>query len=299
MTTSAPRLNHSDESELRSRRRSHPRFALRVFGDVGVAAAFALVTAFISMPADAHEVHADLCLHGCPSGSPATNDLIIRDIYVLSSNDTTKLADWVAYRVTKSTIGATAERVWRPDPWLDDNETLEPNDYRGAYAALNTDRGHQVPLASFTSTHNWEATNYLSNITPQKSALNRGPWLRLESAVRALTMTPVTAAVFVMTGPVYERGMPALPEADESHRVPSGYWKIVATERNDIIEIAAFLFDQETERRANFCEEQFVTSVRTIENKTGLNVFHALPRAQQDELETGPATLLPDLGCTE
>ena len=129
-----------------------------------------MVMTILTIPADAQELHADLCLYGCPSGSPATNDVVIRDIYILSSNDTTKFADWVAYRVTESTIGATAGRVWKPDPWLADTETLEPKDYKGAFAALKTDRGHQTPLASFTSTPNWEATNYLSNITPQKSA---------------------------------------------------------------------------------------------------------------------------------
>ncbi len=258
-----------------------------------------MVMTILTTPADAQELHADLCLHGCPSGSPATNDVVIRDIYILSSNDTTKFADWVAYRVTESTIGATARRVWKPDPWLADNETLEPKDYTGAFAALKTDRGHQAPLASFTSTPNWEATNYLSNITPQKSALNQGAWVKLESAVRASAKNPTTEAVFVTTGPMYEREMPALPNAAESHRIPSSYWKIIATERNGVIKIAAFLLDQETDRKANFCEERFVTSVRMIESKTGLNFFHALTAAQQNELGTGPATLLPDLGCTE
>ena len=263
-----------------------------------VAGGVAVVVAVLSTPADAQELHADRCLHGCPSGAPMTNDIIGRDIYVLSSNDSTKFADWVAYRVTASTIGPTAERVWRSDPWLADNETLEPNDYRGAFAALNTDRGHQAPLASFTSTEDWETTNYLSNITPQKSALNRGPWLRLEAAVRTLARA-APGAVHVMTGPLYEREMPPLPGADESHRVPSGYWKIVATETADAIKIAAFAFDQETPRRAGFCEERFVTSVRTIESRTGLDFFHALTREEQNSIETGPATLLPDLGCAE
>ena len=172
-----------------------------------VAVGVVVVVAALSTPVDAQELHADLCLHGCPSGGPITNDIVIRDIYVLSSNDATKFADWVAYRVTASTIGPTAERVWKSDPWLAEGVTLEPNDYRGAFAALNTDRGHQAPLASFTSTEHWETTNYLSNITPQKSALNRGPWLRLEEAVRKLARA-VPGAVYVITDPLHERGMP-------------------------------------------------------------------------------------------
>ena len=31
-----------------------------------------------------------------------------------------------------------------------------------------------------------------------------------------------------MTGPLYERPMPQLPNANEVHIVPSGYWKIIA-----------------------------------------------------------------------
>ena len=67
-------------------------------------------------------------------------------------------------------------------------------------------------------------------------------------------------------------------------------------EKNGIIKVAAFLFDQETERRANFCEEKFITSMRTIESKTGLNFFQALPEKEQEELETGPPSLLAVLG---
>jgi endonuclease G len=257
------------------------------------------MTAFLTIQASTQEIHADLCMYGCPSGSPPTNDIIIRDIYILSSNDSTKFADWVAYRVTKDTIGQTQKRIWKPDPWLADDETLEPEDYGGAFAALKTDRGHQAPLASFTATPNWKVTNYLSNITPQKSELNQGPWKKLEDAVRALAKKPGTSAVYVMTGPLYEREMPALPNADESHKVPSGYWKIVSTEKNDIIKVAAFLFDQETERRAKFCERKFITSVRIIESKTGLNFFQALPEKEQEELEIGPPSLLAGLGCTQ
>ena len=138
----------------------------------GVAAA--ALAAALAIPAIGQEVHYGMCLHGCPAEVPASNDLVIRDIYILSSNDATKFADWVAYRVTKGTIGPSKSRNWKADPELSDDETLEPNDYRGAHAALNTDRGHQAPLASFSGTPSWESTNYLSNITPQKSALNQG-----------------------------------------------------------------------------------------------------------------------------
>ncbi len=267
---------------------------------VGFGVAIVVLAMVFTIPAVGQEVHHGMCLHGCPAGASASNDLVVRDIYMLSSNDATKFADWVAYRITKGTIGPTTgkRRNWKADPKLSDDETLEPSDYRGANAALNTDRGHQAQLAGLAGSPSWKTTNYLSNITPQKSALNRGAWKMLEKAVRDLATVPGTEAVYVMTGPLYERNMPPLPEADESHRVPSGYWKIVATETAGDIKIAAFVFDQDTDGSADYCAGEFVTKVRTVENRTGLDFFHGLEPVQQDSIENGPATLRRELGCT-
>ena len=114
---------------------------------------------------------------GIPTGLPESNYFICRDIYAFSANIETKFADFVAYCITPETITGPSEqsREWMADPDLPEDATLEPEDYRGAHEALGTDRGHLAPLASFRGT-NWQQTNYLSNIVPQKSALNRGAW---------------------------------------------------------------------------------------------------------------------------
>lgn len=243
----------------------------------------------------AQEIHSEHCLHGCPSGSPNTNDLVIRNIYILSSNDHTKFADWVAYKVTKNTIGTTKKRNWKSDPLLDESETLEPNDYKRANAVLKTDRGHQVPLASFTGTQHWRETNYLSNITPQKSNLNQGAWAKLESAVRDLARVNDVTAVYVMTGTLFERDMPKLPEADEDHIVPSAYWKIVAVDDGAVIKAISFYFDQSTPRSSDYCEH--LISVDEIEKKSKLDFFHGLDDSVEDDLESGAAMLTGEIGC--
>ncbi len=243
----------------------------------------------------AQEIHSPLCLGGCPASAPSSNDLIIREIYILSSNDHTKFADWAAYRVTKKTIGHSETRTWKADPLLAEDETLEPKDYKDAHRRLKTDRGHQVPLASFTGTTYWKETNYLSNITPQKSALNQGPWQRLESAVRNLAKQDDVFAVYAMTGPLYEREMPELPKADESHTIPSGYWKIVAIEQEGKIQVTAFVFDQETSRATDYCTGS--TTVDEVEARSGLNFFHALTPSDETQLESSTGKLFIRLGC--
>jgi len=212
-------------------------------------AGLALLGLATAASADVANLHTFHCLYGCPVGAPANDDLVVREIYTLASNPVTKVADWVAYRVTPDTIGPSQQRIWSADPWLASDETLRPEDYDGASAALRVDRGHQAPLAAFSGSPFWLETDILSNITPQASALNEGAWQRLEARETALALSANTA-VYVLTGPLFERLMAALPAGPALHRVPSGYWKVVATGDG---RMTAFVFDQETPRNADYC----------------------------------------------
>ncbi|MGI9280351.1 MAG: DNA/RNA non-specific endonuclease [Endozoicomonas sp.] len=160
---------------------------------------------------------ADNCgRYGCPAGSAPGNQLLERPIYTLSNNAQTKFADWLAYRVHKQNLdGPKRSRNWKSDPNLSASSTLEPADYKYAHATIQTDRGHQVPLGAFSNSSYWYMTNYLSNITPQSSNLNQGPWVNLELSIRDLARTGTPA--YVITGPLYEYA--ELPNADEYHRI--------------------------------------------------------------------------------
>ncbi|MEE9214035.1 MAG: DNA/RNA non-specific endonuclease [Thermodesulfobacteriota bacterium] len=232
------------------------------------------------------EIHCKHFIYGYPTGTQSTNDLIIRDIYALSSNDETKFADWVAYRLDKETVTGDVEtkRNWKPDPLLEDSETLEPADYKDAHNVLKTDRGHQAPLAAFKGTDSWQETNYLSNITPQKSNLNQGAWKKLESKVRKLAKAGNT--VYVMTGTLYEKDMPQLPKADEPHKVPSGYWKIVIVPGNSInsLKSASFIFDQDTPRSDKVINH--LVTINDIEERSGLDFLHELEDEIEEEVES-------------
>jgi len=220
-------------------------------------------------PIEIHSIH---CYEGCPSGTPDTNDVLFRHTYTMSSNDDTKFADWVAYVIDESTVGpgVKTNRYWKADPWLAENETLEPQDYQDANAQLGTSRGHQVPLASLQGTAYWSETNYLSNITPQQTDLNAGVWKRLEDLERDRVRTGLT--LYVITGPLYERNMPALPGADEAHIIPSGYWKIISEMKEEqFLGTTAYVFDQETPR-GNRLEDHEV-SVSDVEMRSGLTFF--------------------------
>jgi endonuclease G len=235
--------------------------------------------------ADDARLHTFHCIEACPLGAPENADTIVREIYTLSADPLTKLAVWVAYRITPETVGKSQSRGWSEDPWLAPDETLEEQDYDGANEALGVDRGHQAPLAAFSGTPFWPDTNRLSNITPQSSALNQASWQRLEARETRLAQKE-KVAVHVLTGPLFERLMRPMPGADERHRVPSGYWKVVA-----ILDgrMTAFIFDQDTPRAANYCGMR--RSLDEVELRARLRLF---------PMRTVPFTPLDqELGCGE
>ncbi len=223
---------------------------------------------------------------GYPYGTPETNDLIIRDLYALSNNDSTKFADWLAYKIdTNNFEGPSRSRYWRNDPWLEDRETLEPDDYKNAHEELDTDRGHQAPLANFKGSELYYETNYLSNITPQRSELNQGPWRILEEKERELALKFNEYDTYVMTGPVYDYNSSVkLPEADEWHLLPTAYWKIILLVKDDEVLHAAFLLPQNAERNDDFLV--YITTINNIESLTGLDFLWEMDDVIEELIES-------------
>lgn len=230
------------------------------------------------------EIHTFHCLNGCPLGTPSTNDIVVREIYTLSSNDLTKMADWVAYRITPETVAASrGVRNYRRDPALDASETLDESHYQGAPGELHIDHGHQAPLAALSGTPQWDDTNFNSNMTPQASALNQGPWQRLEGRERGLA---VGRAVYVITGPLFERFMKPMPSAPELHRVPSGYWKIIALADG---RMSTFIMDQNTARNGDHC--MLRSNLMHVQLRSRLLFFPM-------QNSPSPGNLDAELGCT-
>ncbi len=238
----------------------------------------------------------DNCQVGCPTGG--SDVTLTRETYTLNNDKVTKFADWVAYKITKNTINSGCKRIWNTDPMLPVTDTLEPEDYAGANAALNVDRGHQAPLASLCGLSDWETLNYLSNITPQKAELNQGPWAKLEEQARKLARRNDIDAVYVVTGPLYERYIGTLPGTTKEHKIPSGYYKIIFINSSPAVNYyAAFIMDQDTRLNQNFC--YFQVTVAEIEKRTGLTFWTELSADMQENIKSTLGTLPAQMGCVK
>lgn len=235
---------------------------------------------------------AENCLLNCPTGK--SGQVVTRQIYTLQNNAKTKFADWVAYKVTKSTIdGPSRTRTWKADPLIAAANTLEPADYTNANEVLGVDRGHQVPLANFSNSPYWADTNYLSNITPQAANLNQGAWVRLEDAERVIARTGKD--LYVVSGPLYERSFGTLPGADESHVIPSGYFKVLMTNVNGTISASAYIMEQDLAKTASFCPRE--VTIDEVERRAGINIMPALESYREPTIEGQVGGLKKALGC--
>lgn len=155
---------------------------------------------------------------------------------------------------------------------------LQPQDYSGS----GYDRGHLAPnyaIATRLGRAAQEETFLMSNIIPQKHALNAGLWKDLE--LRAATNYPARfREVWVMAGPVFGanprrlRGGVAVPES---------CWMVLLDEHEGRVRTQAFLFPQDAAPDGSLARH--LTSIDHIEQATGLDLFPELPDAAEAAIE--------------
>lgn len=230
---------------------------------------------------------------GNPSNANADADntenyLVPHNGFTLSYNNTRGTLNWVAWRTTAADLGERRERpLFRPDMSLPPNfRRVQYYDYSGS----GYDRGHMVPAADrFADEARMNETFLMTNIVPQTDDLNQFVWNKLESYVRGTVRRRSDA--YMIAGVYGERH-----RIRDRVTVPTNIWKVVVllppggndiTEATRIIAVDIPNIDGISETRW----QQYVTTVRAIEQKTGYDLFSHLPPDLQDRIETRPVAL--------
>lgn len=86
-----------------------------------------------------------------------------------------------------------------------------------------------------------------------------------------------------MPDPLYEAPMPPLSKCDEPHKVPSGFWKVVAVEDAGTLRVTAFVRGQGAARTSPVIDH--LTTVDEVERRSGLDLFWQLPDADEAAME--------------
>lgn len=232
-------------------------------------------------------IHISHCMASCPQGSVTNTEIVVHHLYAAEINNSNGLADWVAYRVLKGSIGIASllPRWWQQDELLPQSITRESDisfplfdqpdlsneqdrDYRvNEVVFTSEDRGRLAPMTSFADTPFWEELNNLSNMAPLPTSLRAGAWANLEQAINELTETE--EELYVISGPLYE-AEETLTTRSLVGSLPSRYFKVVATEDN----YASFVFDADLPIHAKYCDQ--IDTISGIQQFSGLSLFPEL-----------------------
>ncbi len=198
---------------------------------------------------------------------------------------------WVGYFVGPDTIRG---KMPRPRTFSTDSRTAARVAHRD-YSRTGYDRGHMAPNHAIATRYGREGqaeTFRMSNIVPQKPALNRQVWRRLEE-LEADRWAVEFGGVWVITGPVFDDDRQYLKRAAPRIDIPDAFFKVIVDEppagASDSREprLLAFVIPQDVAGDETLGE--FLVSVDWIEDKTGLDLMPDLPDDVENAVESAVA----------
>ena len=204
-----------------------------------------------------------------------THEIVKHTYYTLSYSKKNEQAEWVAYLLTRSMLTGQSERGnnFRPDPSVPSG-SAQLSDYNKS----GFDRGHLCPAGDMTfNAQAMSETFYLSNMSPQVPAFNRGIWKSLESLVRE--WAEEEDSIYIVTG-----GILSNPEGSIGKNrvtVPKSYYKVIYDLTGEKKMIAFILPNEKGVKQLS----DYVVTVDDVERQTGIDFFPCLPDSLENSLE--------------
>ncbi|MGB3297428.1 MAG: DNA/RNA non-specific endonuclease [Phormidesmis sp.] len=210
------------------------------------------------------------------------NFLIEREPYVLSYSKARNVLNWASWRVDRRWLGSVDRQDdFRPDGGLPKGfYQVTPTDYRRS----GYDRGHMVPSGDRTLTPRDNSLTFLmSNIFPQASDNNRGPWRELEQYGRDLVQQE-GKALYVIAGIYGDKGKVG------KVTTPGRVWKVIVvlndveddiTRQTEVIAV-----DMPNSDRIEADWQTYRTTVDRIEIATGYDLLSKVPKNVQAAVES-------------
>jgi endonuclease G, mitochondrial len=219
-------------------------------------------------------------------GSPSNPDkLLCRSGYAVGYNYKHKSADWVAYKLSRTSVGkneVSVQHLFAADNDIPEEFRSVPADYRGS----GYDRGHLAPpqLMSY-SFESMKEAYLLTNIVPQKAGFNRygytkyGAWGALENYEHSWALK--RGELYVYSGPVYQSSV----KTQSGLEVPTHFFKILFDPEYSAT--IAFLIPHDENTAPQL--KAYITSIDCIEEITGFDFFSKIDSKDQHDIENEKA----------
>ena len=223
------------------------------------------------------------------TGLPAPNDIVVLDRGEFKIGWSPKLGHpmWVAYHVPQK----QSFEVGKRPPFSRDKSVISsPNS--SAYDHSGYDRGHMAPnfaLASRFGAEMQKQTFLMTNISPQKPALNQGVWRNVEHRI-ANYWTARWGEIWVVVGCI--PGDDNLTIRDSGIDIPKAFFQVVVAQEGLNVRAFALLFPQNVTWHE--WPTRYLITIDELEELCGLDFMPDLPEFIQSPLESElPSRLWP------
>ncbi len=162
----------------------------------------------------------------------------------------------------------------------------------GDYDHSGFSRGHMAPsfgIFTYFGKDAQKETYLMSNVVPQKQAMNAGPWEDAEDRT-ANRFAKTYGRVWTIDGPIYPKKPKTI--SDRDIHVPEATFKIIVRYDSaaDQPRVIAFLVPQTAKQKDPAV--RYLASVDEIERRSGLDFFSELPDELEDAIERTRETKL-------
>ncbi len=203
--------------------------------------------------------------------------LLLRDGYIVSYNKDWKIANWVAWRLTKAHTYGDNKRDEME--FKEDTEVPFPRATDEDYYTSRYDRGHLCPSGDNKWDRRAQIQSFLfTNVCPQNHGLNKGDWNDIEMQCRDWARK--YGDIYIVTGPVFYHGVQNTIGKNKV-AVPDALFKVVLCTKNYARAIG-FLVPN---KGGHHNLKEYVTSVDEIERLTGIDFFPNLKDDTENRVE--------------
>lgn len=206
------------------------------------------------------------------SQHPFSEIQIEHTAYTVSYNPDNKIPNWVAWKLDATDLieRVAQQNKFFPDSMLDDDIAITTEEYKDC----GWDRGHMCPRGDNKWHKNaMKECNYMTNICPQNSNLNRGDWKELEEKCRKWA---AVEPVYITCGPIlYDTPKYGYIGVKHKIRIPDAFFKVILTGlESGNPKAIGFIYKNEA---GNNKRDKYVNSIDQVERITGYDFFSALP----------------------
>lgn len=211
-----------------------------------------------------------------------TGQVIRHKHYTLSYDEAHEQAEWVAYRLSQASLEIT--NVPRATRFEEDPLVHTKSAHHRDYTRSGYTRGHLAPAGDMAFDEEaMRESFYMSNMSPQISAMNGGIWNELEETTRDWAYH--NDEVYVVTGPVLT---PAhiKKKIGKSSKVSVSdlFYRIVLDYTEPEIKAIAFLIPNELSEKPL---QDYVVTIDEVEEVTGIDFFAgAFADEKEEQIES-------------